>query len=846
MSAENTCRRCGVKQPADGPAGLCPGCLLKLSLDAVRPARPGEASGLRSAIGSSRRALGLLSEHAGAAGRSRASGVLTDLDQAIGPIPRVLLRDGPVDASRPVRPGSEERPTPTPAPAPGRYQLFGEIARGGMGVVLMGRDVDLGRDLAIKVLQEEHLDDPEVVRRFVEEAQIGGQLQHPGIVPVHELGRLPDRRLYIAMKLVRGRTLAALLEARKGPADDRPRFLSIFEQVCQAMGYAHTRGVIHRDLKPSNVMVGSFGEVQVMDWGLAKVLDQWGVADEAWSLRGRNNLDAVVTVRAGSEAGASRDGSVLGTPAYMAPEQARGALDTLDERADVFGLGSILCEILTGQPAYTGRTDDVLYGKASRADLADARTRLDACDADGELVALARSCLAEAPKDRPRDAGMLLAGLTAYLAGVQQRLREAELAQAQAEARADEEQGRRLLADELARAARDRAAEERKRRVLTAALAASVLATALIVGGGSAWLARDRMANALRTAASVDKALAEAGLRLDQARSAPAYDRATWVEAIEAARRAELLLARGESKPDQRRQVRDLLAAIAGEHVEAEAAEEDRRMVERLARIHVDMTFHLNRAREDAQYAAAFRDYGIDVDALSPAEAGARIAARPIAIELAAALDHWAFSRRRTKPRRLDEARHLADVARAADPDPWRDRLRDALEVRMTERERGRATLRELAASADVDALTVASVERLAWALADLGDREPALALYRAAHRAHPDDFWISSNLAQELVRAGRFDEAVRFASVAVAIRPRSGHALVALGKALHLGGQFEDAAATLRRAVRLRPDDANARAALDAVLKDLHRSEGAGGGRLETERPDLRQPDTP
>ncbi|SIO28023.1 Serine/threonine protein kinase [Singulisphaera sp. GP187] len=839
MPAENTCRRCGAKQPADGPAGLCPGCLLRLSLDAVPPARPRVAAGRRSV----RRAGVLVAELEGTAGRSRASGILIDLDQVIGPVPRVLLRDGPVDASRLVRPGSEERPAL--ADAPGRYQLFGEIARGGMGVVLMGRDVDLGRDLAIKVLQEEHLDDPEVVRRFVEEAQIGGQLQHPGIVPVHELGRLPDRRLYIAMKLVRGRTLAALLEARQGPADDRPRFLSIFEQVCQAMGYAHTRGVIHRDLKPSNVMVGSFGEVQVMDWGLAKVLDQGGVADEARSLRSRLDPEAVLTVRTGSEAGESRDGSVLGTPAYMAPEQARGALDTLDERADVFGLGSILCEILTGHPAYTGRTDDALYGKASRADLADARTRLDACDADGELVALARSCLAAAPKDRPRDAGMLLAGLTAYLAGVQRRLREAELAQAQAEARAAEEQGRRLLADELARAARDRAAEERKRRILTAALAASVLATALIVGGGWAWLARDRVANALRTAASVDKALAEAGLRLDQARLAPAYDRAKWVEATEAARRAELLLARGEGGPDLRRHVRDLLAAIAGEHVEAEAAEKDRRMVDRLARIHADMTFHLDRAREDAQYAAAFRDYGIDVDTLSPAVAGARIAARPIAIELAGALDHWAFSRRRTSPPRLAAARHLADVARAADPDPWRDRLRDAIEVRKTDRERGRAALKGLAASADVDALTAASVERLAWALADLGDREPAIALYRAAQRAHPDDFWISSNLAQELVRAGRFDEAVRFASAAVAIRPRSGHALVALGKALHLGGRLEDAAATLRKAVRLRPDDANVQGTLDAVLRDLGRSEGAGGGALGAERPDPRRPAT-
>ena len=183
------------------------------------------------------------------------------------------------------------------------------------------------------------------------------------------------------------------------------RFLSVFEQVCQTMAYAHARGVIHRDLKPSNIMVGSFGEVQVMDWGLAKVLDQGGVADEEKAILASDDASAVWTLRSGSAAMESRPGSVLGTPSYMAPEQARGALDTLDERADVFALGSILCEILTGQPAFVGKGGAELYRKAERADLSDALARLDACGADAELVALARSCLAAAPKHRPQRCG---------------------------------------------------------------------------------------------------------------------------------------------------------------------------------------------------------------------------------------------------------------------------------------------------------------------------------------------------------------------------------------------------------------------------------------------------------
>ena len=141
-----------------------------------------------------------------------------------------------------------------------------------MGAILRGRDSELGRELAVKILLEQHRDDPALVRRFIEEARISGQLQHPGIVPVHELGRFADARPYFTMKLVTGRTLAELLAARGKLDEELARFLGIFEQVCQTMSYAHARGVIHRDLKPGNIMVGSFGEVQLMDWGLAKVL----------------------------------------------------------------------------------------------------------------------------------------------------------------------------------------------------------------------------------------------------------------------------------------------------------------------------------------------------------------------------------------------------------------------------------------------------------------------------------------------------------------------------------------------------------------------------------------------
>ena len=286
--------------------------------------------------------------------------VLRALSGELTSVPHVLLGepdsgDGSGGGSPVLRPSSDAMPA-SQGPA-ARLQLLGEIARGGMGAVLKGRDVDLGRDVAVKVLLEAHHTKAEWVQHFVEEAQIGGQLQHPGVVSLYELGRLPDRRLYFTMKLVKGRTLAALLTARKAPEEGRDRLVGIFLQACQALAYAHAHGVIHRDLNPSNIMVGAFGKVQVMDWGLAKVLPQGGVADERDS-RPAEDVSVIRTGRGTDVPGSGSNteaGTVLGTPAYMAPEQARGNVELVDERADVFGLGAILCEVLTGEPSYVGR-----------------------------------------------------------------------------------------------------------------------------------------------------------------------------------------------------------------------------------------------------------------------------------------------------------------------------------------------------------------------------------------------------------------------------------------------------------------------------------------------------------
>ena len=266
------------------------------------------------------------------------------------------------------------------------------------------------------------------------------QLQHPGIAPVYELGQFADQRPFFSMKLVKGQTLSKLLSERGKADDDRGRFLGIFEQICQTMAYAHSRGVLHRDLKPANIMVGMFGEVQVMDWGLAKVLPSGGVADEKQSRMKSEGQSIIRTLRSGvgSEASAmagslgsvgseTQMGSVMGTPAYMPPEQALGDIDLMDERADVFGLGAILCEILTGDPPYVGDNGTQIFRLASRGKLSDCFERLDGCGADRDLIALTKDCLKLEPSERPRNAGELAERITGYLVGVESKLRETEI-----------------------------------------------------------------------------------------------------------------------------------------------------------------------------------------------------------------------------------------------------------------------------------------------------------------------------------------------------------------------------------------------------------------------------------
>jgi hypothetical protein len=325
-----------------------------------------------------------------------------------------------------------------------RYALQSEIGRGGMGAVYFARDTRLHRDVAVKVLHDRYTAGGVAAARFIEEARITGQLQHPGIPPVHDLGTLPDGRPFMAMKLIRGRTLAARLAAADRP--DFTRLITYFEKICETVAYAHEKHVIHRDLKPANVMVGAFGEVQVMDWGLAKVIadpnadpDQPAAANREES---EHASDPILSER--DPESHTLAGSAMGTLAYMPPEQAKGEIDRINARADVFCLGGILCEMLTGTAPYAGTATE-LRAKATLGHLSDAYARLDACGADAELIALAKWCLSSDPLDRPADATAVAAAMTAYRDGLDARLRKAEVDRAKAETQAAESRKRARL-----------------------------------------------------------------------------------------------------------------------------------------------------------------------------------------------------------------------------------------------------------------------------------------------------------------------------------------------------------------------------------------------------------------
>ena len=311
-----------------------------------------------------------------------------------------------------------------------RYDIEKEHARGGMGRILLARDNVIGREVALKELlptrapggsTPHHTEDSRgLTERFLREAKVTGQLEHPNIVSVYEIGKNDDGSLYYTMKFVRGQNLEARLKEiekdetldKKEKLAARLKLLDYFVDVCNALAYAHSKGVIHRDLKPENVMLGEYGETIVLDWGLARV---HGMEDTVAEKLIQTTRYMSQSVMEGDSEKLTLDGSIVGTPAYMSPEQARGDLDEIDEKSDVYALGAVLYQILSGRPPYQGPVAGLIIQQVLHAK--PLRLSAVAPDCPPELEALVERAMAKDKSERLGSARELASEIKAFRDG---------------------------------------------------------------------------------------------------------------------------------------------------------------------------------------------------------------------------------------------------------------------------------------------------------------------------------------------------------------------------------------------------------------------------------------------
>jgi tetratricopeptide (TPR) repeat protein len=488
----------------------------------------------------------------------------------------------------------------------------------------------------------------------------------------------------------------------------------------------------------------------------------------------------------------------------MPPEQALGRVDELDERSDVFALGAILCEILTGAPPYPLGTEEA-FRMAARCELDDAHARLDACEADHELVALCRAAMSPVPKDRPRNAAALADTVSSHLAAVDERAHRSRV-------QAIEQRERTARSRQQTEDAREAAEQQRRKRRRTVRVAAAALVVLLVGGGIGLGLDRARRDRVQGIVAAVEAALHEASRH----RGAGNLDLAVAV-----AERAAELAAAPDAPGAVVREATALLTTVRGEaqaaRNAAERVERDAAFVAELEDIRLRRIEDFDSRRTDKDYADAFQRHGIDVLQLAPAEAAPRIRGRTDPVALVAALDDWAWLRLAKKDELPEaDAARLVEIARRADPDEWRNRLRAAVL-------RGNvAGLRKLAAEADVETLPPQTLDMLAVRLGDV-DPTAAVALLRRACLRHPDDVWLSYHLNRHLIRLDPpdHDEARRFLLATAALRPCAMLMYMVAARSFDQFKDYEEAEAWARAAIRRDPDFALGHYALGLAVRN-------------------------
>jgi serine/threonine protein kinase/Flp pilus assembly protein TadD len=665
----------------------------------------------------------------------------------------------------------------------GDFRIVREIGRGGMGVVYEAEQISLNRRVALKVLPFAAALDAKQLQRFKNEAQAAGCLQHQNIVPVYGIGCERAVHFY-AMQFIEGQTLAQVIEQlrQKEPVMRSP--LSVERSATQP---EQARATEHGLRTTDHAVAALSTERSARGQAFFRTVAQLGMQAAA-ALAHAHQLGVVhrdikpanllVDVRGNlwitdfglahcqNHAGLTMTGDLVGTLRYMSPEQALANRGLVDHRTDIYSLGMTLYELLTFRPAVPGNDRQELLRRIAFEEPLAPRRLNKSIPAELETIVL--KAIEKRPPDRFASAQQLADDLEHF------------------------------LKDEPIRAKRPTPWQRlkkwsRRHKPLVWSAAAFATLSLLLLAANGAWL-KERWAT---LEGKVNEAIEEAQRQQREGH---------WPEALATARHAEQLLAEGRSNAELQQRLHELLADLS--------------MIAEVQGIRLRVTAvtddHFNTEQADPDYAHAFREYGIDVETLGVEEAAEQLRPRRIAVELAAALDDWASIRKDTRGSRDPSWKNLLGVARAADPDVMRDRVRDALQ------RLDRKALAEVAASDQSAALPVPTLLLLGSALQSTGAVDKAVTLLRDAQGRHPGDFWINQNLAVYLRQRPSPDwhEVLRFRSAALAARPQSPGAHFNVASTLNSTGAWQEACAAYRQAILLKPDYGMAHFQLGYVLK--------------------------
>jgi serine/threonine-protein kinase len=708
---------------------------------------------------------------------------LLSAHEAPGPFMERPAVDLAASTRQPV--SSVSAASPAPASPPGLpqaagYEILQEVGRGGMGVVYRARQTRLKRIVALKMLLAGPHAASEQRARLRTEAEAVARLHHPNIVQIYEVGEAGNCP-FLALEFVDGGNLKGQLSGTPQPALPAA---SLVETLARAIHYAHQNGVLHRDLKPGNILLLSAGVVsgescpdtthhssltsyqpKIADFGLAKQLPTEGGTTDA----------------------ETASGAVMGTPAYMAPEQAEGRLGRVGPAADIYALGAILYEMVSGRAPFQGETAlDTLTQVRFQEPIPPSRLRPN-LPRDVETICL--KCLAKDPARRYETAGALADDLHHF------------------------QQGEAISARRSGPL--ERSWRWCRRKPAWASLAAAGTGLLLAALGAGSWYIEDRAERralqALRAAqaeSDINLALAEARSRRDEAfRHADNPER--WQSGLQAAflalRRAEFLASGNEERlgGEVHTGVRELRTGL-------ESDEEARRRAERLEQIRLELRpivdGRLELPRTSAKYRAELREAGLVIDGTDTATLAAQVKQSCIRGQLVAALDEWADV---AEDHGLYQ--RILQVARESDPEPWRDRFRDA---RIAGDRKALEALAADPALLDQPSYLIVLLGRL------LAPEKPdALRVVRLAQERRPNDLWANLTLGELLYNRGRFVEATGFYRAAVAVRPRSPIVHINLGRCLHAQKDLSAAIRAYQQAIALDPRYAAAHSNLGVAL---------------------------